>query len=200
MSHKTIIINLIGPPGAGKTTIAALLFAKLKILGKKTEYAQEVAKTLVWAQRFDDLNNQHNVSNKQYKILKMINGNVEYIVTDGPLLNGLYYNRHNVNNVCDIKKTEEFIMKCYKKFDNINIYITRGNFEYEQAGRIETEQQSHEIEGMLRSILDEKNIKYQTFKINIDDTDRLIDEIITYIDSHSAKIYDPIKEIVDSVF
>ena len=46
MAVKTYVINIIGAPGVGKTTISALLFAKLKLRGYICEYVQEYAKKL----------------------------------------------------------------------------------------------------------------------------------------------------------
>ena len=48
MTKTTYIINLLGGPGCGKSTIAALIFAKLKLHEKKysVEYVQEYAKYL----------------------------------------------------------------------------------------------------------------------------------------------------------
>ncbi len=50
-NKKTYIINFIGGPGIGKTTLSALIFAKLKLHENKyvVELVQEYAKTLVWS-------------------------------------------------------------------------------------------------------------------------------------------------------
>ena len=173
----TKVINLIGPPGAGKSVTAALLFARLKILNLNAEYIQEVAKSYVWTKKFHELNNQYNLSYKQYKILKMINGSVDYVITDGPLLNGLYYNRYNPHNVCNVNKTEKFIIDCHNEFDNINIYITRGAFEYEQAGRIQTEEEADKIDIILQEMLHEKGITYKKFIAG----ESIINELISHI-------------------
>lgn len=45
---KTTVINLIGSPGTGKSTIAAELFARMKWLGFDVELVSEYAKELVW--------------------------------------------------------------------------------------------------------------------------------------------------------
>ena len=41
---KTIVINLIGGPCSGKSTVAAELFARLKKMGIKTELVSEYIK------------------------------------------------------------------------------------------------------------------------------------------------------------
>ena len=41
---KTLVINLFGGPGVGKSTLCASVFAKLKIMGIDCEMATEYAK------------------------------------------------------------------------------------------------------------------------------------------------------------
>lgn len=43
-----LVINLFGVPGAGKSTGAAYIFARLKMLGINTELVTEFAKDKVW--------------------------------------------------------------------------------------------------------------------------------------------------------
>ena len=86
MPRQTYVINIIGGPGIGKTTISALLFANLKIRGYICEYVQEFAKKLVWLKDYDTLNNQFFVSREQYTLLKQIDGHVDFLITDGPLI------------------------------------------------------------------------------------------------------------------
>ena len=45
---SALVINLFGGPGCGKSTIAALLFGKLKQNGINCEMALEYAKDKVW--------------------------------------------------------------------------------------------------------------------------------------------------------
>ena len=47
---NTIIINLFAGPGAGKSTGAAFIFSKLKMLGIDAELVTEFAKDKVWEQ------------------------------------------------------------------------------------------------------------------------------------------------------
>ena len=55
---KTTVINLIGSPGTGKSTIAAELFARMKWLGFDVELVSEYAKELVWEQRHETFKNE----------------------------------------------------------------------------------------------------------------------------------------------
>lgn len=185
-NHKkyktTYLINLIGSPSCGKTTMAALIFGEMKLLGESIEYVQEYVKKLVWLKEFDKMNNQHSVSTHQYRLFKEIEGHVEFIITDGALLNGLYYNRNNPDNVSDVKKTEDAITKYHSEFHNINIFVNRGNFPYEQAGRIQTEAEAKEVEKELKNILKELDVKFVEFNSGKE----TVNQIIAYIKSVSG--------------
>ena len=167
---KTYLINIIGGPGCGKSICATLLFAHLKMKGYIVEYAAEYAKTLIWQSKYEDLDNQYHVSRKQYELFKSMVGKVDFIVTDGTLLHGLYYNRYNKYNISNVEKTEKYIKKCYDEFNNINIFLERGDFEYENAGRQQTEEEAKVIDNVLREILDEFSINYKSMKLIKDDT------------------------------
>lgn len=175
---RTKIINLVGSPSSGKSLIAALLFTELKMMHKRTEYVQEYAKTLVWQNKLDELANQYNVTMKQYKMIKAVNGKVEYICLDSPLLLGIYYNRYHPDNVSNIEKTEKMILNKIDEFDNIYIFIERNKkFPYEIEGRIHNENESKEISLYLIDILKEFRIPYKSFRSDKSN----IQEMIKYI-------------------
>lgn len=164
---ETVVINLIAGPSSGKTTLAAFLFYKLKSMGYLVEYVPEVAKGLVWKGEFDILNNQHYVSSEQYKLLASLKNKVNIIITDGSLIHGLYYNRFNVDNTSNIDKTESKILEYYYEFKNINIFLERGNYEYETAGRMQTELEANQIDTILLHLMDKKNIPYTKMSATI---------------------------------
>ena len=64
--RKTIVCNLFGPPGAGKSTLAAYVFAKLKMMGVNCELVTEFAKDKVWEKNNEALSNQIYIFAKQY--------------------------------------------------------------------------------------------------------------------------------------
>ena len=176
----TKIINLVGSPSSGKSLIAALLFAELKMMHKRTEYVQEYAKTLVWQNRLDELANQYNVTMEQYKMINSVNGKVEYICLDSPLLLGIYYNRYHPDNVSNVEKTEKMILDKIKEFDNIYIFIERNKeFPYEIEGRIHNEKESDDISIKLKEILKEFKLPYKSFRSDKSN----IQEMLQYIKS-----------------
>lgn len=184
-TKKTYLINFISGPGSGKTTMCALIFANLKMKGFVAEYIQEYAKTLVWTKNFETLNNQYHVTQTQYNLLKMINGQVDFILTDGPLLHALYYNKYNEDNTSNVEKTEKLIINSYNQFNNINIFLDRGDFKYEQQGRIQTENESREIDTILKNLFEPYNIPYEIFKSTPENVEPIVNYIIDFVKNDS---------------
>jgi hypothetical protein len=175
---KTKVINFVASPSSGKSLMAALVFSELKMMHFRAEYVQEYAKTLIWQDRLEELANQYNVSYEQYKMIKSVNGKVDYICLDSPLLLGLYYNKNHEDNVSDITKTEKMILSKMNEFENIYIFLDMNEeYPYENAGRIHNESQSKEIANELLCLLNDLGIKYKRFKSDR----RNLDDILCYI-------------------
>lgn len=186
MTHReTIVINCLAGPSSGKTTIAAELFVALKKKGYNVEYLQEYAKQLVWLKEFDVLNNQQYVSHQYYKTIKAMDGVVDYIILDSSLLNGLYYNRNNLDNLSNVDKTEKLILEYYNCFTNLNFFINRlKHIDYETAGRIQSEDEAKAIDTHLIKILEHFNIEYCSVNL---ENELYIEQMISDINNFKAK-------------
>lgn len=55
--RKPIVVSLYAGPGAGKSTLAAYTFSKLKMLGVNCELVTEFAKDKVWEKNNTALDN-----------------------------------------------------------------------------------------------------------------------------------------------
>lgn len=178
---KTLVINFVGGSGVGKSLMAALTFAELKINHFITEYVQEYAKTLVWQKRFDELNNQYQVSTEQYRMIKAVDGAVNYIVCDSPIIIGLFYNRYHTTNVCNVQKTEEMLLSKMKEFNNIYIFLERNQeFPFEKEGRLQDEEESKNIDNLFKELLDELQIEY----LSVISSKDSLDNIMKWIELH----------------
>lgn len=178
---KTKIINLIGGPSAGKSTLAALIFAELKIRGRQVELVQEFAKTLVWQNKFEQLKDNLFVYSTQYRLLRDIadTNQVEYIVTDGPLIHGVCYNRKITNDVYTQASAEEILIQYHRSFENINIFVQRGDFKYERIGRYQTEAEARDMDRDILQVLDVYKIDYIYWTNERQSVSDLVDSIIS---------------------
>jgi adenylate kinase family enzyme len=179
------IVNLFGGPGAGKSTTAAGLFAKLKLNKIETELVTEYAKDAVYEQRNQTLKNQFYISAKQHHRLWRV---IEYwktrgvekgfIVTDSPLVLGLMY----LQNSKTEKQFKDFLLAEYNSFRNINIFINRVK-EYNPNGRMQTENEAKEIDRKIKSFLDNNKIDYVIF----DGNETAPNEIFNYLKQNYIK-------------
>lgn len=166
-----MIVNIVASPCAGKSTLACSLFSLLKKNHLNAEYVSEYAKQLVWEKKFELLNNQYYVANQQYKMIKSIENQVDFLVCDSPLFMSLIYNEYNRENVSDVHKTKKFILKKMEEFPNsIYIFIKRDQeILYDNTGRVHTKIESLEIENLVENLLNEQGISYLEMKTG-DDT------------------------------
>ena len=138
---KTLIVNLIGAPGTGKTTIAADLFAKMKFIGIDVELVSEYAKELVWEERHETFKNELYLFAKQHHRIFRLYGKVDVIITDRPLILSLFYNQKYGDNS---KEFNNLITHEVNKFQNLNIFLNRIN-PYVTNGRNQSEEESIEF-------------------------------------------------------
>ena len=154
--HKsTVVINAFGGAGAGKTTACLHIAAELKKRGYVAEYVPEYAKELVWDKNFELLDgsekNQRIILNEQRKRLDRLIGQVDFVVTDAPLLlNGVYLKEtDNKEEYC--KK----LLEDFNAYNNFNFVVKRDPANFEQEGRIHTLEESIsvdvEVENLLKS-------------------------------------------------
>ena len=178
MYKQTKIINIIGGPGAGKSTMCTGVFAKLKMKGIDCELSSEYAKELVWESRNETFKDEVYIFAKQNHRLFRLNGKVDIVITDRPLIMSNIYNQYYNPNRKEFNKIfEDFVKANWNMYDNINIFIDRVK-NYNPNGRNETMEQAIELDNLFKKYLDDNKIKYIT--INGDETG--IEKVVNYVD------------------
>ena len=177
----TKVINLVGSPGVGKTLMSCLVFAGLKMRHLKSEYVQEFAKTLVWQKRYEELYNQYYTTFEQYKMIKPLDNQVDYIVCDSGLIIGLFYNEYNVQNVSNVEKTKKMILSKMSEFENIYIFLERNEeFPFEKEGRLQAEEECKKMDSDFKNLLIENNLPFKTFLSSEKSINSIIEYILTF--------------------
>lgn len=169
-----IVVNFYAGPGTGKSTSAAMVFAMLKQRGINAEYVPEFAKDLTWHERMKTLSDQVYILGKQQHKLYMLNGEVDVVVTDAPMLTGLYYGKDTY------KSLSPLILEIYNSYDNIDIFLNRTK-PYNPKGRNQTEVEARHIDSEIRKILD-KHTKngYYVFETDMASYEKIIDMILAW--------------------
>lgn len=158
-NKKTIIINLLGGPGSGKSTTAAGLFYRLKMDGYDCELITEFAKCRTWEQNSTALNDQFFMTASQNYKQTILLGKVDVMITDSPILIGLLYYKEQNKIIRD--SFETFVVETFKAQNNINFFIDRRKV-YNPNGRNQTEAEAKEIDKNNLDLLIKHNISYTT--------------------------------------
>ena len=173
---KTIVINLFGVPGAGKSTGAAYIFAMLKMNGVNAELVTEFAKDKVWEENSEVFKNQSYIFGKQSFKMSRCRDKVEVIVTDSPLPLSIFYNG-------DMSLTENFdrsVMDVFNSYENRNYLLLRVK-PYNASGRLQTEEESNALARPLMQMLDDYEIKYQAVGGHLTGYDLIVENTLTEI-------------------
>jgi hypothetical protein len=159
--YPTKVINILGGPGCDKSLYSSSIVLKLHLRHKSVETIPELAKSLVWQKDFEALRNQYAIALHQFQMLEVLDGQVQYLVTEGALAQILYYNEAYPDNICDVEKTRKQILSWYKQFDNINILVQRDpDKKYVRSGRFQDEAEALKIDQAMRGVLAREGIKF----------------------------------------
>ncbi len=146
------VVNLIGGPGTGKSTTCAGLFFLMKIGYHEVEMVREYAKFLAWAGKLEGTS-QNYIFTKQANRFEIMEGKVDWVITDSPILHSLEYGK-------DLPiEWKKYVLDTFNKYENINIYLNRVK-EYRSKGRLQDEKKANEIALSVKDIMDANEIPY----------------------------------------
>jgi len=146
VNKNTLLVNIFAGPGVGKSTFMAGLFYELKMYGVECEMAPEYVKDKIWEGSTKILDNQLYVTANQYHRLFRLSGKVDVIVTDSPLLLGLYYGQK------ESAPYKDMVLDLHNKFDSINIVLDRIH-RYSVNGRMQSHVEAITIDEKINKIV-----------------------------------------------
>lgn len=158
--YPTRVINIMGGPGCDKSLITSAIIVFLKLREKTIEVIPDFAKSLVWQQNFEVLKNQYFIAQRQFEMLSLLDGQVQFLITECSLPQVLYYNENYLDNICDIDKTRRQILEWYNQCNNINVFVERGDRKYIRTGRFQDEEQARNIDRGMLELLDRESLPY----------------------------------------
>lgn len=175
---KTKVINIVGGPGAGKSTITAGVFYELKKRALNAEISSEYAKDLVYENRSETFKDELYIFSKQAHRLFRLKNKVDYIVTDRPLIMSVVYSQfYNPETNEWNEAFNEIVRQTWSRYDNY-VYLINRVKDYQHEGRNESYEQAVELDKLFKEKLEEYGIKYKI--VNGDETavKAIIDDIL----------------------
>lgn len=185
------VINILGAPGVGKSTVAAGIFYELKRRNAfRVELVTEFAKAKVWEESFKTLDDQLYIFAKQQHAMVRLLNKVDVVITDSPLIFSAVYGRlYNYPH----KALETLILEVFNSYSNFNVLLERPKgVEYEEIGRYQSSEESIKVGKDIQLCLDYYRIKYH----KLTDEEWLSSNIVGIIIEKFLKEYKP-KEPVD---
>jgi len=169
------VINIFGGPGAGKSTLAASLFAKMKKKGMSVELVTEYAKQMVFEDRMNVLKeDQLYIFAKQHRKIFILRDTVDYIITDSPFVQGIMYFNSDVIDQLDFEK---LVLGTHFSYPNFNVFAIRAEgLKYEEMGRYQNEQEAEVLSTDIAHFLKVNGIGTEVFVSGIGDEDKLLDK------------------------
>ena len=166
---KTLFVSLFSGPGAGKSTLCAAVFYELKKRNIDCEMSLEYVKALVFEESFSKIENQLYIFSKQHHSLYRLNGKVDVVITDSPLLLSILYDKTKNEHLKNLVLFE------YNKMNTINFFIKR-KFNYQENGRMQTKEQAIEKDQQCLNILLDNKIDF--LYTDADDINFVVESII----------------------
>ena len=176
-----VVINGYGGPGAGKSTACMEITAALKKAGYGAEYVQEYDKELVYDKNMEMLDgsakNQFEILKEQTRRVDRLYDQVDFIVTDSPILLNEIYNKELTPEYRDI------VGKIQNSYSNFSFFIERDVSNFEEEGRIHNLAESIQKDQEIRDMLLDNDIKYKTY--NHENINEIVNDAINYYESYN---------------
>tara|TARA_B100001564_G_scaffold104210_1_gene86050 strand:- start:636 stop:1190 length:555 start_codon:yes stop_codon:yes gene_type:complete len=163
------IINLFGGPGIGKSTQAAGLHYIMKKNGFSVELTSEFPKAIAWEKNYSAINDQFYITANQHRNISRVYGQVDYIIVDSPILNGVIYRHRYSGTIYPTKfygdHFDQFILNLFGQYDNINILLHRNDAAFQKEGRFQDLEGAKQVDRELKSLLVNNNIEFREYSV-----------------------------------
>lgn len=150
---EAIVVNLIGAPGSGKSTLVAEIFQKLKYEQIDCEMALEYAKEKLWEGTLDQVSQLY-IFARQEERLRTLRDKVDVIVTDAPHIHSFIYNGG------ETKEFDQLVKRTFLDQNNLNVLLftpPKDRF-YDPRGREQDKKESDKMQWKLKEICDNPEI------------------------------------------
>lgn len=158
-AKTTLVINIFGGLGSGKTSLALQIQNSLIQSGYSAIYVDEYAKTEAQTRAKDDdlfdgsINSQLKILQEQTKLLDENIGKYDFVITDAPImLNHLFLKQPN-------DRYREFTKALSMQYENFNFALRRPEgYKYSEIGRVHDLMGARDIESKIKAYAQDNKI------------------------------------------
>ena len=147
----------------------------------------EFAKELVWEGRKDTFQDELYLFAKQNHRLQRVNGKVDVVVTDHPLLLSVAYNEH-YHPIKDVDWNNAFndlVWFTYQQYNNVNFMLERVK-PYNPNGRNESELESRKFDLRFKALLEVFDCPFTSVPADINAAELIGEKILDMLAAQSA--------------
>ena len=167
----TILINMLGCPSSGKTSLSAKLFAELKDMDLNVEYTSEYVKGWAWEGKVIGPFDQFYIFGKEVHNQSRLFDKVDFVISDSPVMLSAFYHHYYKGNEALSVVCHNFYNLVDKAGVKVLSFFLPRTRKYVQQGRYQTEQEADKLALDLREWLD--NEKYPYYYLDCPDTERI---------------------------
>lgn len=192
--EKTLVLNLVGEPGCGKSSFCFWLMNELKSRGLSAEYVPEVVKyecyTDAGKQRVQSGDYDIEYLDRQMDLLEPLIGNVDVVVNDGCYEAFKLYGKKRMEEG-SYQYLERLVDESVQRLNeraNVHYIMPTRNHAYETSGRVHNEEQSQVIRQELIALFPTVNIL-----LNDEEKHQLVDQIVLALKKNTPETVKPRK-------
>jgi hypothetical protein len=173
INMDSLIINFFGGPGIGKSTQSAGLFTEMKKHHMDVELTYEFPKIVAWEENYSAVKDQFYITANQHRNISRLYGKVKYIIVDSPIILGMVYkDRYSKEPEYPAMFYDEsfdtFVINLFKKYNSLNILLTRNDDTYDENGRFQNLQESKNIDDDIKQKLISNDLPFIEFSVDTD--------------------------------
>ena len=173
----TLVVNLLGGPGCGKSTAMAGVFNEMKVLGVNAEECSEWIKEKVYDGDAYPFENQIYTFAQQLRKQDAMDGKVDYIVSDSPLILSAFYGSDKYSR----PEFNELVLAEFKRFNNLNVFIERP-LGFQEEGRVHSQDESVAIDKRIKEYMNKHKIPFVTVQADKD----IVQNILHAVAEHNG--------------
>lgn len=171
--QKMLVVNLFAGPGAGKSSVASGIFSLLKSSSINCELVTEVSKDMIWNGSNKALEYQPYIFGNQAWRIERLNGLVDVVVTDSPILLSTIYAKEMP------KCFHDLVFHEHNRHKSFNVFLNRSE-AFDATGRVHSLQESIDLDNQIRTLLIRHDIEFTEFSVNKAAPWIIFESIMTY--------------------